>query len=164
MQMRALCATALLAAGAFVTTADAASQVYAVDLRQSRFLSFPVDAPAQNVLSSSGVVNTYAMDFDSAATTLFAIENTGLAFGTVDLTNGAFTSIAPISGAAAGASFTGMTVDPTTETYYVSATPAGGVSAVEVLSPCSQYDTAQLCAAVTGANGVIFGGEPEAGT
>lgn len=116
------------AAATFVaaSAADAQSQVFAIDLRQgtpSRLLSFPVNAPAQNVLSSTATFDGFAMDFNSAATTLYGIQaSTATAspnfFGTIDTTTGNFSPIAALTGLPAG-SAGGMSVDPTTETFYV---------------------------------------------
>ena len=81
------------------------------------------------------------MDFNTAGTTLHVIDNLvspGFQLGTVDFeTTGAFTPGPMISGPLAGQSPSGLSVDPTDETFYVSTgtqlftiDPVTGVSAL----------------------------------
>ncbi len=87
-------------------------------------LSFPSNAPAQNVLSTTATFDGFAMDFNSAATTLFGIAAGSAAvgpnsFGTIDTTTGNFAPLVAVTGLPAGTSAGGLSVDPTDETFYV---------------------------------------------
>lgn len=67
--------------------------------------------------------NTYAMDFDASGTTLWSIQNTSLVLGTIDTTSGVFTPVTPaVAPIPAGQSITDLTIDPITNTFYVSTT------------------------------------------
>jgi hypothetical protein len=120
---------AALALSLCATSAKAVSDVWAFDLRAvptpgGRMLRFPVNAPAQNVVIPTISFDTFAMDFNSAATTLYAVSEVASGagqLGTIDLTTGAFAPVSTIVGdAAAEASFTGLKVDPTNEAFYLS--------------------------------------------
>lgn len=139
----ALCA--LLAA-----TGSAAAQgiVYAHDLRfsaEANLFSFPVNDPlAQTQIGPVGGLNysTYAMDFNTAGTALWAIDHlpgaNATRLGTIDTNTGIFAATANLTGAGfdtAGTTPTGLSVDPIDETIYVSKTnelftvdPATGVA------------------------------------
>lgn len=121
--MRALLGSLVMLGLTLAPTASAAD-VYAINLRGStELVRFPVGAPADNVLATGLPYSMFALDFNSAATTLYGVTYDGTAagkqFGTVNQTNGAFTPIAPISGAAAAeTNIGGLSVDPTNETFY----------------------------------------------
>jgi hypothetical protein len=92
----------------------------AVNLRQ-----FPANDPSQmgNIIGTT--INTYAIDFNTAGTALYAVRNTdasnpNLTLGTIDTLTGAFSPIADVSGLPSGTTPTGLSVDPTTETFYLS--------------------------------------------
>jgi len=102
------------------TAAVNAGTVYALDLRaDNEFLSFPVGAPAPNVIATVGY-DAYTMDFNSLATSLYAITIPDLMLGTIDTGTGAFTAVVPVTGLGSGETTTGLSVDPTDETFYVS--------------------------------------------
>jgi hypothetical protein len=123
------------AAGAF-----AQSTVFAVDVRANpnRLISFPVNAPALNVVSTNVPVDVFAMDFDATGATLYAIQFNTTApstLGTIDTTTGAFTPIAPISGdGAVEANFGGLKFDATTGNWYAMAPTAAGVNKLYTLN------------------------------
>lgn len=99
-----------------------AANVWAVNLRDTpnTMLKFPIGAPAETVLYNVSY-DTYAMDFNSAATALFAItEPAPRQFGMIDMGTGVFTSMATISGLVGTDTVTGLKIDPTDETFYVS--------------------------------------------
>ncbi|MFH1747472.1 MAG: PEP-CTERM sorting domain-containing protein [Planctomycetota bacterium] len=100
-----------------------AGTVIAYDLRGDKeLLSFPANAPVDNVIAGPLVESIFAMDFNNLATTLYGITYTGttaMNLGTIDTTTGAFTTIAPATGFLAGeTNVVGMSMDPTTETMY----------------------------------------------
>jgi uncharacterized protein (TIGR03382 family) len=122
---QAACAlVALTACLSAAPNAWAVSDVYAIDLRAApnRLLKFPVNAPANTAISTDAGFNGFAMDFNSAASILYGITEADHQFGTISTTTGDFTLIAPVSGPAASVDiFTGLSVDPTSETFYLSA-------------------------------------------
>lgn len=70
----------------------------------------------------------FAMDFDPTGTTLYAIDNTSRELGTYDLTTGAFTPIAVVSGIPAADNMSGLTIDPATGAAWVSGLSASGMT------------------------------------
>jgi hypothetical protein len=117
----------------------ALSTVFAVDVRSAphRLLSFPVTAPANTPVSNNVPVDIFAMDFNGAGTTLYAIQYNVTApstLGTLDTTTGAFTAIAPISGAAAGeANMSGLSFDASNNTWYALGATGAGVNTLYTL-------------------------------
>jgi hypothetical protein len=111
---------ACLALIIYGTAAVNAGTVYALDLRgDNELLSFPVNAPAPNVIAGVSY-DAYSMDFDSLANNLYAITVPDFVLGTIDTSTGAFTTVAPVTGIGSGENTTGMSVDPTDETFYLS--------------------------------------------
>ena len=76
--------------------------------------------------------NVYGMDFDSTATTLYALNQDTLQLGTINTTNGVFTPIAPLT-LPTGHSLTALAIDPITDAAYV-ATSNGTVTAIHSLN------------------------------
>jgi len=141
MQSRALCALAALAAATSLTSsALAVSDVYAIDIRTAphRLLKFPVNAPAQNVVSTTATYNGFAMDFNASATTLFGITNVAAApqvFGTIDQSTGNFTPIANVTGAGANeTNWSGLSSAPD-GTFYASTSGGAGLNNLYTISP-----------------------------
>jgi hypothetical protein len=113
---------------AVANTAQAVSDVYAIDLRATpnRLLRFPVNAPANNAISTNASFDGFAMDFNASATTLFGV-NPGVApfsWGTIDQTTGNFTAIGVMT-LPAGHNPTGLSCDPN-GTFYLSTNGANG--------------------------------------
>lgn len=77
------------------------------------------DFPGQTVVATN-TQPIFAMDFDAAATTLYAIDNTSREFGIIDLGSGAFTPITTVSGIPPADNISGLTIDPATNNAYVS--------------------------------------------
>src|SRR4051794_8659145 len=141
MRSRALCALAALAAASSLTSsALAVSDVYAIDIRTAphRLLKFPVNAPAQNVVSTTATYNGFAMDFNASATTLFGITNVAAApqvFGTIDQSTGNFTPIANVTGAGANeTNWSGLSSAPD-GTFYASTSGGAGLNNLYTISP-----------------------------
>jgi hypothetical protein len=118
--------------------------VYAHDLRGvNEFLSFdPANAAAGATTIDGGanadLYNGFAMDFNSAADTLYYITDAE-ELGTVNIANGAYSPITTLSGDITPGtdSVGGLSVDPTNETFYISTTtnlytmnPATGVASL----------------------------------
>ncbi len=119
--MRAFIVTTLVSL--MMAPAALAGDVVAFNLRgDNELLEFPANAPAENITVSGITYDTFAMDYDSLATTLYAITFAPIIeFGTIDTGTGAFNAIGPISGDGAGeANFGGLSVDPTDETFFAS--------------------------------------------
>lgn len=85
------------------------------------------DFPGQTVLGANAQT-IFAMDFDETATTLYAIDNTSRQLGTLNLANGAFTAIGLVSGVPAGDNMSGLAIDPSTGTAYLSGISAAGMN------------------------------------
>lgn len=117
----AIISVACLALIMYGTAAVNAGTVYAFDLRgDNELLSFPANAPADNVIAGPLAYDTFAMDFDSLATTLYAVTYPDLVLGTIDTASGAFTTIAPVTGFVGNeTNVMGLSMDPTTETMYM---------------------------------------------
>ena len=82
------------------------------------FVSFTLnDFPGQTVVGTTTDAY-YGMDFDSSATTLYALNDTTGELGTIDLTSGAFTGLVPC--ASPSGNWTGLSIDPTTDAFYAS--------------------------------------------
>jgi len=91
------------------------------------FIRFETDNPAnQTVISSAtgSAVEPFAMDFDLAGTTLYALDWATFQLGTIDTSTGSWNPYATVTPAWSG-TVTGMTVDPTTGTWYVSSSDGG---------------------------------------
>ena len=102
-----------------------AGEVYALNLRTTsgvKLFSFdPADPTVQTIIKDPIDYPTYAMDFNSAATMLYAIKNVSTSsweLGSIDPLTGDYTTVAPVSGLSTAPS--GLSVDPTDETFYVS--------------------------------------------
>ena len=127
--------TLALASAAFLVAQSAAfaqfSQVYAIDVRPTpnRLLTWAVNATSTaqvNIQSANASFDGFGVDFNTAGTILYGI-NPGAApfsFGTIDLLTGNFNTMFALSGLGAGQSVTGLRVDPTNETFYVSSNGA----------------------------------------
>jgi outer membrane protein assembly factor BamB len=122
-----------------------AGQVYAVNLRDTpnTLLSFPVSMPAENIVANVAI-DTFAMDFNSLGTTLYAIEYVSpnpVSFGTINTTTGAYNVIAPLTGVGAGENATGLSVDPLTETFYLSTVIGAGTNKLYTVNPTTGVAT-----------------------
>jgi|GEM_PF-1193673 len=130
------------------TLASAQGIAFAFDMRftsnnTQNLFSFPVNDPLDQTqigpIGDTGY-ETFAMDFNTAGTRLHLIDhsisNEALRLGTVNYRTGAFTPGPTISGGGfQGANPTGLSVDPTDETFFASRTnqlftidPATGVA------------------------------------
>jgi hypothetical protein len=135
MRSRFLIALAALAGSACASSALAVGTTYAIDLRAStttnRLIVFPANAPALNVVSTTGTYRGFAIDFNASATTLYGITNVvggAQVFGTIDQGTGNFTAIAPVTGAgAAETNWSGLSSAPD-GTFYASASGGAGIN------------------------------------
>lgn len=123
---RALLLAPVLLSFTATPAALAQGEVFAVNLRDTIDLRrFPVNDPSQIGTVIGPTISTYAMDFNAAGTSLYAVRNAGggnlnPTLGTIDLATGAFAAIADVTGLPAGVAPTGLAIDPTTETFYLS--------------------------------------------
>lgn len=122
-----------LLAGAVVmvpSVAMAQGVAYAFDLRfaaNTNLFSFPVNDPTnQTQIGPVGGLNysTFAMDFNTSGSTLHVIDHlpgtTMLRMGTVDYSTGVFNPGPMLSANFQGTNPTGLSVDPTNETFFAS--------------------------------------------
>jgi hypothetical protein len=100
---------------------DPTDTAYAMDLRFASFVSHLLsDFPGQTILGANAQP-IFAMDFDETATTLYGIDNTTRELGTLNLADGSFASIVAVTGVDAAFTISGLTIDPSDGTAYVSA-------------------------------------------
>ena len=124
----ALCATMLAP-----TAAMAQSEVFAFDLRfaaQSNLFSFATNTPAvQTQIGPVGGLNysTFGMDFNASGSALYALNHlpgaNAVQLGQINTNTGVFTSNVAITGAGwdtAGTNPTGLSIDPTNNSFYAS--------------------------------------------
>jgi hypothetical protein len=148
---KTLCAAiALAACTTLANSAQAVSDVYAIDLRAApnRLLRFPVNAPAPNVVSANASYDGFAMDFDATATTLYGV-NPGAAphsWGTIDQTTGNFTAIAAMT-LPSGHNPTGLASAPD-GTFYLTTNGTVGGNQLHTVNPATGALT--LVAPITG--------------
>jgi hypothetical protein len=150
MRSRLLIALAALAGGACTSSALAVGTTYAIDLRASttsnRLIVFPANAPALNVVSTTGTFRGFAMDFNASATTLFGITTNAtllppFQIGTIDQTTGNFTTNANVTGAgAAETNWSGLASD-TNGLWYASASGGAGINNLYTISPATGITT-----------------------
>lgn len=96
------------------------SNGYSVDLRNDRVVRFALNNFPGQVLVGPQTANLYGLDFDSTATTLYALNDaTTDQLGTVDTATGVFTPIVNCP-APAGGTWTGLSIDPVTNIFYAS--------------------------------------------
>ena len=120
-----------------------AGTVFALDLRANpnRLLSFPVNAPANNYVADVNI-DSYAIDFNSAGTMLYAVDVAApFKIGTLDTTTGAYSINATITGVNANENVTGLSVDPTNEMFYMSASAGQGLNSLYTLDPTTGVAT-----------------------
>ncbi|MDX1436156.1 MAG: S8 family serine peptidase, partial [Anaerolineales bacterium] len=127
------------------------------------FVSFTLnDFPGQTVLGTP-LTTPFGYDFDVTATTLYALDNAGQTLGTINLANGGYTAIGP-SVPLAGHTWTGLTSDPTTGTFYASSTD-GTTSALYTVNTATgapnlvgtDTNASLLIDISVGPNGVMYG-------
>lgn len=97
------------------------------------------DFAGQTVLSSNLINTLYAFDYDSTATTLYALNNTPPQFGTFDKNSGTFSPIA-LSMPEIGHTWSGLAIHPIDDTIYASSTDASA-SALYTIHPSTGQPT-----------------------
>ncbi|MCO5297824.1 MAG: PEP-CTERM sorting domain-containing protein [Fimbriimonadaceae bacterium] len=106
-----------------------ATLVYAVDLRNGRFVTFDTLAPGtQNVLATSYTGGYYGLDFDASATNLYGAKGSSTVTPTLErlnLADGSVASSTPITGLDAGGTVTGLTIDNANNAYLSASGTAG---------------------------------------
>lgn len=114
-----------------VDSLDPTDTAFAVDIGfvSDNFISHVLNNfPGQTVLGANAQP-LFAMDFDETATTLYAIDNTSRQLGTLSLANGAFTPIAAVTGVPDAENMSGLAIDPSTGTAYLTGiSTAGGMN------------------------------------
>ena len=80
--------------------------------------------PVQTTVGVITATNVFGMDFDPTGTTLYGVTGSAgvpaLTLGTINTTTGTFTTIAAVTGVAAGQSTTGVSIHPITGAAYLS--------------------------------------------
>lgn len=133
MRNRILLCGIAVASTMLVASAASASLIYGFNMRGDANQLFSTDTGGfvsgfTTIGGAIGEFPTFAMDMDPNATTLWAILFDGLnTYGTIDTGTGVFTSMGTLSGPAASDNISGLSVDPTTGDWYISAL-GGGVA------------------------------------
>jgi hypothetical protein len=73
----------------------------------------------------------FAIDWDAVIDQIFGIDNASRNLGTINQANGVFTPTVPVTGVT-GDTITGMSIDPTTGTYYISVTDGSPVTSASL--------------------------------
>lgn len=94
---------------------------FSVDLRFQNFVSYTLNNFPGQVIVGAQALPLFAMDFDAAATTLYALDNTAQTLGTIDTGTGVFTTVGS-SVPLAGHTWTGLTISGADDTAYASST------------------------------------------
>lgn len=106
-----------------------ATLVYAVDLRNQRFVTFDTLAPgAQTVLATGYTGGYYGMDFDAAGANLYGVRGSAGANLFVDrlnLADGSAASSTAITGLDSTATVTGLTINASNNAYLSASGTAG---------------------------------------
>ena len=116
-----------------VASAASASLIYGFNMRGDANQLFSTDTGGfvsgfTTIGGAIGPDPTFAMDMDLTATTLWAVLFDGLnTYGTIDTGTGVFNPMGTLSGPAAADNVSGLSVDPTTGDWYISAI-GGGVA------------------------------------
>ena len=105
-----------------LTSVSHASLVYAVDVRNQRFLTFDTLTPGTQTVLATGYNTPYfGLDFNAAATNLYGIRNTvtggPMVLDQLSLANGSVLGSVGITGHAAGAGITGLAFDSANNAY-----------------------------------------------
>lgn len=94
-----------------------------VDVYNDQLVSWTLNNYPGYTVAAVSSVDSYAMDFDFAATSLWAMENALLALGTIDLATAVFTTFSPCA-EPGGGTWSGLTIDPATGAFYASSVTA----------------------------------------
>ena len=118
--MRFVVTTALLVTLLCPAAVLAQGTTYAFDIRtRDNFLKFPADNPAEISFIDKNA-SPFAMDFNLAGDTLFTVDTNTATVGTLDPVAGTYSSNVALSGDYAGGTVTGLSVDPTDGSWYMS--------------------------------------------
>jgi hypothetical protein len=98
------------------------SPIYGLDFRGGQiFQSTTNDFVGDYTIVSDVLYDSFAMDMDVSATTLYAVLFDGSnTYGTIDTGTGAFTAMGTLTGPAADSNVAGMSVHPITGSWYLS--------------------------------------------
>lgn len=112
------CGTPAQASPGLVNRAPA-DTAFALDVRNKGFVQFALNNFSGQTLLGSQPDSMYGMDFDPTATTLYALNDATGELGTINLTTGAFTGIVTCT-VPGGGSWSGLSIDPVSGTFYAS--------------------------------------------
>jgi uncharacterized protein (TIGR03382 family) len=126
MNMKNLSLGCCVALGAMLLgTAVNASDIYGLNMRgEYRMFQTTTDdfVGGFSMFGDPWAAAAFAMDLDPTATTLYAILYDGTnTYGTVDMDTGVFSAIGNITGPSSATNITGLSVDPTTGLWYLTA-------------------------------------------
>lgn len=93
---------------------------YAQDIGyvSDNFVSFPLNNFSGQTVIGTNANAFYGMDFDAAGEVLWALNDTTDQLGTINLTNGNFTSVVACPPGGGAANWTGFAIDPVTGIFY----------------------------------------------
>ena len=124
MRFSSVAAAAALVAGLSGLAQADVGDVYMYDNRgTSEFFRISLSDPTNRVfINNAQTYQTFAMDFDETASTLYAQNVQTGQLGIIGLNDGAFSPIAPITGLVAADAITGITIAPNGSAYLSSGT------------------------------------------
>jgi MYXO-CTERM domain-containing protein len=109
-----------------------ASTIYGFNMRADNYLFTTTTGDFVGNFAQLGGVqpyDTFAIDMDPMATTLYAVLYDGAAtYGTIDLTTGDFTAFGELTGPDPAGNVSGLSVDPTTGTWYLCSIEGGAAN------------------------------------
>jgi len=93
---------------------------YAQDIGyiSDNFVSFTLSNFSGQTVIGTNTSSFYGMDFDPAAEVLWALNDSSDELGTINLTNGSFSSVVACPPGGGAENWTGLTIDPVSGTFY----------------------------------------------
>ncbi len=123
------------------------------------FVSFPLNDFTGQTVVGTNTNAYYGIDFDPAATTLFALNDTTDQLGTIDLATGAFTGLVSCPPGGGAANWTGLAIDPVSGVFYGSTAtqlftidPGTGASTL-----VGTYGVSTMIAIAVNGDGLMYG-------
>lgn len=104
-----------------------------------QFVKFDLTDPGSVIALGTVPQSFYAADFSTDGSVYYAVDDVGKNFGTIDTATGAFTVRGPLTGVTGYV--TGMTVDPTDETIYITVTDGTTFAYLYTVNPLNGAPT-----------------------
>jgi hypothetical protein len=134
---------------------------YAQDIGyiSDNFVSFPLNNFSGQTVIGTNTSAFYGMDFDAAGDVLWALNDTTDQLGTINLTNGNFTSVVACPPGGGASNWTGLAIDPVTGIFYGSTatdlyTISSTTGSATLIGP---FGTSLMIAIAINMNGQMYG-------